>query len=311
MPSATSRVSGRVAGPVTGLVTGLLACLAFVAACGGPRTIHTALEGAAPTAQTTRVVRAPLGLPEWAFARYERVQAGTAPAHAANAIEASFAEREVFELRRDGSYTWTAIDAHGTPTRDELGWARFEGGWLILDPEHDSIMRTVGASSRAAVVAYGTQRCFLPEVQLAAFCNLVNAGRRLPKTAMLAPELAEPVDAPVQATLPLQFAARIVPEPVEMKVIETVTERHGVPLNNGIEFVVDAGWARGLRPGMQVHLLNVPASEKSWPGRLIEVHQKWARGRMRSTDFLPKVGAKLSTREPKSNGAARAAKSPR
>lgn len=284
--------------PRAALLFALAASSACVVACGGPRTVHTALESAAPTPKSAHVVRATLRLPDWAFARYERVQPGTVPAHAANAIEASFAEREVFELRRDGSYSWTSVDAGGAATRDETGWARFEGGWLILEPEAERVTGVTGASSRAALVAYGKQRCFLPEVQLAAFCNLVNSGRRLPRTAMLAPDLAEPVKAPVQATLPPQFAARIVPEPVEMKVIETLTERHGVPFNNGIEFVVDAGWARGLRPGMQVHLLNVPSSEKSWPGRLIEVHQKWARGRMRSTDFLPTAGAKMSTREP-------------
>ncbi|MCC6409924.1 MAG: hypothetical protein IT453_22410 [Planctomycetes bacterium] len=260
-------------------------------ACANRGAVYTAYVDEPGPAAPVRVPRAeprePLALPTWAFARYEVTREGV---------------REALELRDDGSYSWTTLDANGSCTRDEDGYARIDAGWLLLEPERGSksaASSVLQAGTRGCVVAYGKQRCFLTEQQLTGFCNLVNAGRRVPAGCMLATELAEPNPEPLQATMPRYYAERVLRAPVVGRVKEILASTEVRPINNAVEFIVDVGAKQGLRNGMQLYVVGVPTSTVVWPGRLIEVHESWSRGRMRSTDYVPEVGDKLSTADPR------------
>jgi hypothetical protein len=265
-----------------------LALAALVASCAD----RTALRAYAGGARPESVVRAPseparrpLTLPAWAFARYELSRGDT---------------REALDLRQDGFYSWIVTNGAGVRTREEFGFARLEAGWLVLESELDP--GAVGRKpqvTRGAVVAYGVQRCFLRERQVPEFCNVVNGGKRLPSGCMLAPDLDEPNPAPVQATLPPYYSVRVLAKPVVAKVRETRPSFDARPVTNRVEFILDAGAAEGLRSGMQVHVVDVPQGQIAWPGRLIEVHDHWARGRMRSTDYVPTTGTRLTTVDPR------------
>ncbi|MBI5433274.1 MAG: hypothetical protein HZA52_10635 [Planctomycetes bacterium] len=288
-PLSTSPRRAALRFAVLALASCLFGLLAI--ACANRGSVYTSYVDEPGPAAPVRVPRAeprePPALPKWAFTRYEVTREGM---------------REALELRDDGSYSWTTLDANGSCTRDESGHARIDSGWLLLEPERGAkpaANSTRQAGTRGCVVAYGKQRCFLTEQQLTGFCNLVNAGRRAPAGCMLAAELAEPNPEPLQATMPRYYAERVLRAPVVGRVKEILVSTETRPINNAVEFIVDIGAKQGLRNGMQLYVVGAPAGTRVWPGRLIEVHESWSRGRMRSTDYVPEVDGKLSTADPR------------
>ncbi|MCE9596277.1 MAG: hypothetical protein K8S98_18960 [Planctomycetes bacterium] len=236
----------------------------------------------------TAIARPPVQvLPDWFAGEYEQKSTDTGQA---------------LELENDGSYRWSYSGFIGrASSREERGRVRLVDGWLVFEPTGDTEPAAhEPLSKRGCVVAQDSWRCFLLEREIVSFCNGVNAGHRPSPGFMLATEASSATEPELAAQLPPEFAGYVLSGSVVATVREVEDLRAAGESGDRVEFTIDAGSTEGLRAGMELWPLDLPSWDKTpWPGRLVEVTEHSAKGRMRWTNSVPAVGTRMSTRDPR------------
>lgn len=229
-------------------------------------------------------------LPQWAFAKYVDVITDTV---------------EVVELVADGTYRWKyelgVIVRGAHPTREERGRWHVADGWIEFEPESDlNAQRRL--SSRGVVACWRGKRTFLTKSAIVDFANVVNRGMALSPRFFLAETPAGVVYPDADFTLPPEYADYVLAEPVIATVLSVIDRLALGERGDRVEFTLDRGAADGLRIGHELWTLDLPSTDEiPWSGRLVEVGEHTARGRMRITNFLPAVGSRMSTRHPRAD----------
>ncbi|MCC6409925.1 MAG: hypothetical protein IT453_22415 [Planctomycetes bacterium] len=213
------------------------------------------------------------------------------------------------ELAADGTYRWAysggGVLSGGALLIDveERGRWRVARGWIEFECEQvldHGLASDRRLSSCGIVACWRGRRCFLPERDIVAFANVLNSGFDLSPRFLLA-ETPEGATYPQsEFTLPPEYAGYVLAEPVIATVLTSVDRRALGESGDRVEFTLDRGAADGLRVGHELWTLDLPsADEIPWSGRLVEVGEHRSRGRMRFTPFVPTVGTRMSTRDPR------------
>lgn len=225
-------------------------------------------------------------LPAWAFTEYRQYWTDTS---------------ESIELFADGTYSWKSYGhSAGRRPYEERGSVRLVGGWLELTRDEGHAGERRASVPRGCVARWRERRCFLRERDVVRFANDVNRGLPLGPRFLLAKDSSQSVESELEATLPPEYADYVLAEPVIATVLTAVDRRALGERGDRVEFTLDRGAADGLRVGHELWTLDLPsADEIPWSGRLVEVGEHTARGRMRFTPFVPAVGSRLSTRHPR------------